>query len=317
MRLVLTSKYITASSNIGGMFFRPACIIDNCRWYGEIESTGNTIGGLVEINDINCIITNSHAVGSIQGDRNVGIFAAGNNGIIRDCKSNGSAIGITGTSIGGFIGTTGGIEISGCIAENVSVQGGAGTGAQGVGGFTGLISGASTIVTKNKATGTVYSEWHTGGFAGIITGGFITKCEADCDVSGIGARVSGFVALHQTGGTISDCHAKGTVTGNVSFDLTGFTLTTRTNDNCYCAVAVSGTASNINPFGRGVSGGSASNCYYDENVSGIANSGLGIPQTTAQMQANISQGIDPNVCYYLWDNDIWDFTPTTEYPKLR
>ncbi len=55
------------------------------------------------------------------------------------------------------------------------------------------------------------------------------------------------------------------------------------------------------------------NSYYDTELSGQSDTGKGIPKTTSEMQ----QGYPSPEIYTDWDTNIWEFSPTSAYPRLK
>lgn len=68
----------------------------------------------------------------------------------------------------------------------------------------------------------------------------------------------------------------------------------------------------------GLSSGVITNTYYDEDISGMSDTGKGLPRTTAQMQQGTADStIGGEAMYTGWDSAIWDFGDSNDYPILK
>jgi hypothetical protein len=134
--------------------------------------------------------------------------------------------------------------------------------------------------------------------------------------------------MNASGQFIEDSFSMGSVvsTGRAGFmgNLSGGSLL----KNCYNVGSVSGTTDVGGLVGRFVSA-TITNSYYDSQTTGQSDTGKGLPRTTLQMQQGTSGsfilpggGVDTgesagNAMYTAWSNDIWEFTPSNQYPTLK
>ena len=162
------------------------------------------------------------------------------------------------------------------------------SGTSNVAGFAGVVSGASTLISKCRFSGNVSSTGfagRTGGFMGFGSNAVIEDCYATGDVVAADsiARIGGFVG-QQAGGVISRCYSLGNVTGSSNF-IGGFV---------------------------GQNAGTINNSHFDSDASNRPASD-DFAQTTEDLQMPTSAtGI-----YATWDEDIWDFGTSTQYPVLK
>jgi len=236
----------------------------------------------------------------------------------------------------------GDIRVGGLVAENYgtvrdsyySYSNGNVTGGIFVGGLVGVNEGT---LSDSYATGNVDSPVNAGGLVGAM-GGTVVNCYATGDVTGVvveeelnsGNGVGGLVGT-QNGGTVSDSHAAGTVTGNnqigglvgnSGYDnedevgstisnsyatgtvagnegvggLVGQNVNESTVDNSYATGSVTGNVyvgGLVGENQNSVSQDSVINSFWDTETSGQATSAGGTGKTTAEMKdINIFTGWD-------------------------
>lgn len=150
---------------------------------GNIEATGNSVGGLV--GNLNGNITNSYANGNIVVNSN-------------------------GQSIGGLVGySSGSISNSYSTGDVIVGAGGIGGGGGWVGGLVGENAGT---IQSSYALGSVNSSFDVGGLVGYTSGGLINKSYATGNVIGSGTSIGGLVG-QDDGTPISNSYSIGSVTG--------------------------------------------------------------------------------------------------------
>ncbi len=303
------------SQHIGGFIGRSeGGSIANSHAIGNVRAgqASLRVGGFIG-RSVGGSITNNHAIGNVragQASLRVGGFIGGSEGGgIADSYATGIVKGDS--FIGGFIGRSvggsiinshaignveGGTSIGGFIGENINtsiadsyatgdVQG-AGTPASGfqVGGFIGRGSGS---ITRSYASGNVEGDENVGGFIGVGPGS-ITNSYVMGSVRG-NRIVGGFVGLG-TGGNITNSYAIGNVRGNQLIGgFMGF-------NNGFVAIT---------------------NSYWDESTSSIMDSVGGEGKTTVELQSPIEAGSTQTETYYNWDEQVWDFGTSEQYPALK
>jgi len=286
---------------------------------GEITATAEIAGGLVGENSVfgtlvvGTIIKSDASV-SVTGGELIGGAVGYNYGEIEDCQVQGQVqCSIQGA--GGFVGWNKGV-IERSLAE-VEVMG-----LDGTGGFAAVNEGT---IRDCQATGDVTGATWVGGLVGWNNlGEDIIRSYATGNVTGE-QWVGGLVGMNN--GNVINCYAKGNVAGNeIVGGLTGenkdFGIT-----HSYAAGEVTG---NLFTGGlAGISSGTAINCYWDKDVSGQVSSAAGLGRTSKQMLVGTAGAfIKPdgsedehknvnNLMYDGWEEIIWNFGSTDQYPSLE
>ncbi len=281
-------------------------------------------------------IENCHVTGTVQGDREIGLFSGGPHPqtrfVIRNCWTSGSARGndtvggfagipyestitdchssaaVNGAFIaGGFVANNYGNTIARCSASG-PVEGG-----DIVGGFGGGQDRCSC--TDCFATGEVRGVNRVGGFSGhLYNGASCNRCFATGNVSGTGSDIGGFVGLPHGGMVVRNSYALGAVSGgqNVGGFVGGLSAQYGANtiENSYAAGAVTGTGLTGGFIARNLSGSHVvRNCYWDVEASGQPTSFAGIGKTTAEMMDFATFGA--------WSFPPWDtICEGVGYPSL-
>lgn len=235
---------ISASSSTGGVVSWNEGTISNCWNIGDVNSTGNYIGGVVGINYYGTII-NCYNTGSVSGSSWIGGVAGVNSsGTIINCYNIGDLSASSSRShIGGVVGYNydSNSTIINCYNSG-SVSGGSDSGLGGVAG-------------ANR--GTIDNCYNTGGISSIAGG-----------VSGI--SIVGGVAGINYYGTITNSYNTGSVSGSTWVGgVVGENSGAITN--CYSTGSVSGYSIYIGGVG-GTNYGTISNCYWNGDVYYFGNS---------------------------------------------
>jgi hypothetical protein len=267
---------------------------------------------------------------TVQGITRTGvIFGQGTNNItISNIRSVGCEV--TGTQYtGGIIGESSGVTLlEKCSIDNTFVNG-----SQHVGGITGLFT-LSGIIDNCRATNSDITG--TSQLVGGITGqgnniNSINRCYAqNCNITAATNYAGGIVGEVRTvtGALNNNYSLNCTIqaaryTGGICGSINGTTIFMH---NCWAASTTTSTGGLNQGALTGLSG-SMTNSYYDNQVCNAA--GLGLPRTTAQMQAGTASSFilpdgttDPdslaaNAMYTSWDALIWDFLTTNDYPTLK
>ena len=184
-------------------------VIDNVHVIGDvIDITDTEVGGLVGYSS--GTISNSSAIGDVDGAGNVGGLVGYSDGTITDSSATGAVTGIE-DYVGGLVGYSNG-EISNSYAT------GAVSGDNYVGGFVGStgVGPNNSLITNSYATGDVIgSGEYIGGLVGDSYG-TITNSYATGDVigdeTGLGEYIGGLVGY--LGGTLENTYATGDVSGS-------------------------------------------------------------------------------------------------------
>ncbi|HRZ25399.1 MAG TPA: GLUG motif-containing protein [Spirochaetota bacterium] len=279
-------------------------------------SGGQYTGGLAGANN-HGTITNCSTAGTVAGARYTGGLAGSNSGTLSDCFSTAT---VDGTD-------------------------------HNAGGLAGYNEGTMTYC---HATGAVSGDINTGGLVGINSVGEIDDCYATGAVTGNGATTGGLVGYNfysdvnrsfatgsvsgtgscgglvgDNNGNLTDCHAKGAVTGSFyvgglvgySFQFTGMGGNDPVMTHCYATGLVTGS-SNTGGFAGVSAKGIYANCYYDTETTGQSDTGKGEPRTTREMKL-----LDSSTIYVGWDftgettngtEDIWTISGSVNsgYPYL-
>ncbi len=208
---------ITGSWNhAGGLIGYGYGNITDC--HATVAVTGrNYVGGLVGYLSGNSVVTNSHAVASVEslGPSTTNYLAgligyAGQNSSIQNCYAAGEIMRRNANHVGGLVGQLESGLIDTCYSEVAVI------GYSLVGGFVGHQSGGA--IWRCYATGSVQGSSDAGGFAGRVYDGTISDCYAAGDIgsSYVDTPVrdaGGFVGRQHGSSGIERCYATGQVTG--------------------------------------------------------------------------------------------------------
>jgi hypothetical protein len=247
-------------------------ITRNCHFSGDVFG-GEYVGGLIGLNTNH--IYSSSSAGSVKGLIRVGGLTGcwgEDYGIIEDCLSDCLTEGQE--RIGGLIGSvgSGGTATSGYVSRCKSIGPVIGTG----GAIGGLIGAASYGHIKNScAIGSVRGQSSVGGLIGY------------------------------SNAIVTNCYSEGRVTAaDVSGGLIGSAGMSRVYYS-YSTSPVSGTTVG-GLFGRD---GSAVDCYWDVEASGVSISSGGIGLTTLEMKMYET--------YLNWEcQNAWTIDEGIDYPRL-
>lgn len=282
---------------------------------------GDNTGGLVGI-ATGGVIAGVSVSGTVTGGNPTGGLVGGMNGTAISGSSSTATV-AGGDNTGGLVGTLEGGSVATSFATGTV------TGGNQVGGLVGIAQ--DTTLTQLYATGPVTG---TGDLVGGLIGGFggdgpapapatLTQSYATGAVTGAG-RAGGLVGLVSNDATVSDSYAMGRVSGGTAAGgLIGQLNTTpfggatppasnpSTIANTYAtglvtgAGALGGLIGNLTDVNQTVT-----NSYWDTQTTGQAASagGLGLGQTTAQLQGALPAGFTPAV---------WGRQATDTYPYLN
>ncbi len=212
-----SDKTITGVKKVGGIAGYAAgtgAEISNCSFSGTVLDVNNFYtGGIAGQTDglitgcaVNAVITSKNSyVGGVAG------YAAGAGSKIINCTVTATVSATGGAAYaGGVAGRTDG-EIKGCVV-NVAVS----APNSYIGGVAGYSHGSGSVISDCSISGTVTAnagQGYVGGVAGI-SDGMVTRCSAECSVTGNGQHhVGGVVGRANTGSEISNSSSSGNITG--------------------------------------------------------------------------------------------------------
>jgi hypothetical protein len=286
--LGVVNGFVQSSANsIGGVVghFDAGSTIQNCYFIGSVTVTGagsQYIGGVVGYSDVNSAITSCYNTGSVANTgancNDIGGVAGYTKSPVQSCYNAGSvsATGPSNNYVGGVVGST--VTVNATITNCYNL--GSVVGSMGnVGGVAGNVNVGNATISNCCNTGSVTSE---GGNVGGITGysaGTVTNCNNTGIVTGLGNQVGGIVGYGDTDGTITNCYNIGNVT---SAGILAGGVVGRANAsvaNCYNTGSVTATGAGSHYVGgvAGYSTGTVTSCYYCGYNGGIGN----VSNTTA------------------------------------
>ena len=300
-----------------------------------IGQENNEYGAIFEGN--NHIIANLHISRNLSG---MGLFG------YTSTQSDIKRIGLVGVNVTGRWNSGGLVGVNRGTITGSYVSGGESsiTGVYSVGGLAGYNTGT---ITGSYATSDVNGQGEVGGLVGK-NGGPISASYSTGDVTGIGSgqvwRVGGLVggwdgpAVDQpisasfatgdvtgyaaVGGLVGgmrqpivNSYATGDVTGDrkVGGLVGGTSAFSPTITNSYSTGTVTGNSETGGMVGYNFASGLQTTAsYWNTETSGQSTSAGGEGKTTSELQSPTSNaGI-----YATWDDDVWDFGTSSEYPEL-
>ncbi|WP_411677985.1 GLUG motif-containing protein [Caproicibacter sp.] len=159
--------------------------------------------------------------------------------------------------------------INGATIKNLHVNASIYSSSFDIGGIAGYVSGAASIA-NSYVTGSISGGSYVGGLAGNVLSSTatISNSYSTANVAGSSNYIGGLIGGNA--GTVTNCYAKGNVSGDSS--LGGlFGQNRGTTINCYAKGNVSGV-SNLGGL-AGQNSGTITNCYAVGSVSGTSNVG--------------------------------------------
>ena len=289
-----------------------------------VEVTRRRGGALIGSGYDNIIVNNVTASGQVKGMRESG-------GLIGYISANGS------TDVGRN--QLSNIEYSGTVS-----------GYSQVGPLVGAMYRSDVVgfrVTNSQASASLYQ---VGGAFGAVTGVTVANGQIESDIASGGWGEAGGLVGHAFNSTFASISFKGNVT-STSYETGGLIglaggLVIENTRTEAAVTSQSGTAGLIGVVSQNFNveisnslvittlngGGSISpligsyvniptitETYWDSEVSGIYTSDSGEPRTTAELQCPTMPGdvtCDASM-YSGWDDTIWDFGTSSDYPVLR
>lgn len=310
------------TSKVGGLIGSAiTTTVNSCFADINIPSINNYIGGLVGELKSGSVISNSNSTGTITGNDDVGGLVGNSNGSQINNSFSSANISSDKQNVGGFIG----MNYQSTIEESyslgsVTLIGQASTKSGGFVGYNNL-----GTISLCYSLGSVSSEdSEVGGFVGY-NDGTIEKSYAYVNTIGRGT-VGGFVGENISSGTISNCYSRGTVTatGTGHVYLGGFVGSNTIQGeiiNSYATGYVSAPNTTFTDLGGFVGDndnsapqayrGIVTNCYWDNNTSGMSSSDAGSGESTSNMKTQST--------FNNWNfTNVWTISPAYNngYPYL-
>jgi len=282
---------IDSAYSVGGIAGYISGEVTNC--YAETNIVAyESVGGIVGYSEGN--ITDSNAVVTISaGGEKIGGIAGYSNREIRNCYAEANISG--GDYTGGIVGRANGGIYDVYAKGNITGK-----------NYTGGIAGETLAEILNSYSDVnVAGREFVGGIAGY-TNGNVSYCYSFSDVTGSN-YIGGLIGHIDNGGNVVTNFAKGDVVG--SDYVGGFA-----GENSgyvqynYSIGKVKASGSNIGGF-LGALSGRILNCYYNSDLSGMSDTGRGIPKTDEQMKKES--------VYIGWDfEEVWmlDSSVNDGYP---
>ncbi len=211
-----------------------------------------------------------------------------------------------------YVGLFGGVGILGTgTIRNVGVTGMDVTGSSFVGGLAGWSRGT---ISGSYATGAVFGAGdQVGGLAGYNGGtGTVSASYADVTVSGSQNNVGGLVGHNEGTGSITASYAIGAVSSD-GFNVGGLVGANFSGIRASYATGTASGRTSVGGLTGGGFGGTIAASYWDTQTSGLSTSDGGDGKTTAELQSPTSA----TAIYGTWDDDVWDFGTSSQYPALK
>jgi The GLUG motif len=173
----------------------------------------------------------------------------------------------------------------------------------------GLVGENAGTISHSYANVAITGLAVVGGLVGLNNGTITTSYSLGTVVatgSAAGMGVGGLVGVNNTGASITNSYAKGSVQGQIEVGgLVGSNLGVVTDAFSTGSVAATGTLGGL----VGANSGSVVSSYWDTTASGVATSPAGTGETTAQMETQAT--------FTSWDfSGVWNL-PGASYPVLR
>ena len=164
-----------------------------------------------------------------------------------------------------------------------------------------------------------------GGLVAGNEGGIVTRSyamvQAAADLrhrSAAALSIGGLVGSNTMQGIIENSYAIGSILsrGNMG-GLVAVNDASSRVINSYAVNNIVGVGSDFQIGGLATSNqGSVSRSYWDSDISGIETSAAGSSQTTVVLQQSVPTS-PPDSIYAAWQQNVWDFGDTDQYPILR
>ncbi|MBU7006034.1 S-layer homology domain-containing protein [Phosphitispora fastidiosa] len=303
--ITLTENWVPIAS-FDGNYDGQNYAIDNL----IINAPGSHYIGFIHTAGANALLENIQLKNvDITGAAYVGALVAYNYGTISGCSVDGE---ITGTwATGGLVGQNYFDAVLEDCETSVNV-----TGSDYAGGLVGY--SAKADISECSTSGNITGVSYVGGLIGCLQGGSLNGSFSLCTVSGTGNYTGGLIgqvdAANGFDTSIENCYAISDVSGEADKAVGGLiganywgSLT-----NSYSVGTVNGSGDSVGGLTGAIYAGTQTiSSYYDSDVTGLSDTGKGIPKTTLEMkEADTYEG---------WDfPGIWTINSTDNdgYPAL-
>ena len=288
----------------------------------NFEIRSKSYSGLLSSTIMNSTIENCTVQGAISGGMGLG----GISGTIKDSDivSNNLEISIQSDGrSGGIAGSVSNSLIDKCELQ-IEINIHSDSYQHRFGGLVGSLSSNSKILNSNCNI-TIVDEGNSGpdyvgGLVGYVSESEILNSSSSGSISTSGSNVGGLVGYFNQDGVIRNSYSSCSVNGRDSvggFIGGAFSFSAIVNSYSYGEVTFS--HGNSGGFIGGDGGPYTLNCFWDVESSGVTNSVVGTPKTTAEMHDIATYtAITPE--YYAWDfvgnenndtgiEDYWTFDP--------
>ena len=331
--------------NVGGLAGSSSTNIDNSYATGSVTGSGDNVGGLAGYHNVGDIM-DSYATGDVEGKSdNVGGLVGRNQGRIVRGYATGSvtwsaknAGGLVGWSQGRVLGSYAAGNVSGgrdnaggLVGHNDSgfIRGSYATGdVDGRTHIGGLVGNNNGSIRGSHATGDIGGRTHIGGLVGINRRG-ISESYATGNVDGMLDYVGGLVGQNAPVddtevGRITNSYATGNVSGGRRFigGLIGNNLRGSIT-NSYATGTTTGTSRVGGLVGlHNTMADTMAEIRHSYWLSGSASSGgvnvhPSAEKTAEEHKSPIEPGTTPTDIYYNWDDTVWDFGTSDQFPVIK
>ena len=331
--------------NVGGLAGSSSANINNSYATGSVTGSGDNIGGLAGFHNVGDI-TDSYATGDVEGKSdNAGGLVGRNRGKITRGYATGSVT-WSATNAGGLVGwnqgrvfdsyaagdVSGGRDNAGGLAghnDSGSIRGSYATGdVDGRFHIGGLVGDNDGSISRSHATGDVGGRFYVGGLVGTNRR-IISESYATGDVDGLLDSIGGLVGQNTrtvdntSVGRITNCYATGNVSGRRFIGgLIGDNFRGSIT-NSYATGSVAG-GSRIGGLAglhrdHNTTRAEISHSYW---LSGSASFGgvnvhPSAEKTAEEHKSPTEPGTTPTDIYYNWDDTVWDFGTSDQFPVIR
>lgn len=278
---------------LGNIGTATSTTLKNCYATGDVVSGGSSNASLVgAITKGTFLVEDCYSTGSVKGNNNVGGLV-GNFGVAGTMRNSYYKSGkVTGSSIGGLIGSSQAALLSNCYAEaeiestatdkvggligsiskNITIEdchfsGSVKSIAGNTGGLIGRATAGVATVSRCYTTGTVTANGNNvGGIFGYATGFILNDSWTSMDVTTKNQSIGGIVGTMGAPSTINNCFSMGTIIGNA---CVGGIVGQSYNNAAGSVVTNSiswGKIENNKPSATNYSGGAVIGCVHTKEI---------------------------------------------------
>lgn len=278
---------------LGNIAKATSTTLKNCYATGDAVSGGSSNASLVgAITAGTFLVENCYGTGSIKGNNNVGGLV-GNFGVAGTMRNSYYKSGkVTGSSIGGLIGSSQAALLSNCyveaevestasdkiggligsISKNITIEdchfsGSVKSTAGNTGGLIGRATAGVATVSRCYTTGTVTANGNNvGGIFGYATGFILNDSWTSMDVITKNQSIGGIVGTMGAPSTINNCFSMGTIIGNACVGGIVGQSYNNAEGNIVTNNISWGKIENNKPTATNYSGGAIIGCVHTKNI---------------------------------------------------